>query len=247
MNGKQIINSLGDVGDKYIDEAAVTHTPARIIRLSFIAAAACLALILSAGIYSLNNRRMIPLSDLSDGVRVKYSDSGINQKNTAALVWLTEDELFTTLDTAIFKGTITQIDNIVLDFNGRKEYHALVRITADKVIRGNIKNGDNVTVLLPCSIGDGVWVEDAEVVSSFKVGQTGFFMPVQYTDGQYYEENGAKLLLKDIADYGFADGERYAFIQTENGLAFAKWAYESIKDAESLDDIESYINKMISR
>ena len=50
----------------------------------------------------------------------------------------------------------------------------------------------------------------------------------------------------EIADYGFADGERFAFFETENGLIFASDAYNSIADATTLDEIEDYIESMLA-
>jgi hypothetical protein len=49
----------------------------------------------------------------------------------------------------------------------------------------------------------------------------------------------------DIAQYGLMDGERFAFIDTGNGLIFARDAYKSIETADSLEECESYIESMI--
>ena len=53
--------------------------------------------------------------------------------------------------------------------------------------------------------------------------------------------------MKEIADYGFADGVRYAFLETQDGLVFSRSSYESISDATTLDEIETYILNMISK
>ena len=50
---------------------------------------------------------------------------------------------------------------------------------------------------------------------------------------------------RDLAGYGFADGERFAFLETENGLIFSKEAYSSIANATTLAEIEDYIETML--
>ena len=137
------------------------------------------------------------------------------------------------------------IDNIILNFNGRKDYRAIAKIEIEKVYREIIQEGSTISVLLPCPITDDIWVEDTETVSAMKVGMTGIFMPMVYDEASVQEENGAKLALKDIADFGFADGSRYAFLETDDGLIFAKWAYETINDATTLEQVEEYIFKML--
>ena len=71
-------------------------------------------------------------------------------------------------------------------------------------------------------------------------------MPVLYDDEKsIWEQNGARLDKRDIADYGFADGERFAFLETEDGLVFFRDAYGSIDDATTLDEVEDYIKAML--
>ena len=47
------------------------------------------------------------------------------------------------------------------------------------------------------------------------------------------------------ADYGFADDERFAFLETEDGLVFFRDAYGSIDDATTLDEVEDHIKAML--
>ena len=54
------------------------------------------------------------------------------------------------------------------------------------------------------------------------------------------------LYLKDISDYGFMDGMRYAFLQTEKGLIYSKWAFTSL-NALSLDDVKKYVLEKINQ
>lgn len=73
-------------------------------------------------------------------------------------------------------------------------------------------------------------------------------MPMIYNDeNSFWEQNGAKIDKRELADYGFADGERYAFLQTDDGLVFSREAYSSIANATTLDEIEEYIEAMLEK
>ena len=73
-------------------------------------------------------------------------------------------------------------------------------------------------------------------------------MPMIYNDeNSFWEQNGAKIDKRELADYGFADGERYAFLQTDDGLVFSREAYSSIAKATTLDEIEEYIEAMLEK
>ena len=148
----------------------------------------------------------------------------------------------------IFKGTIKEIKNIVVDFNGEKEYRAIAQIEVGKVYRGTCSEGDTVSVMLPCPISGWIHVTDTSTVSEMKAGVTGIFMPMVLDDeSALWMENGASLDKRDLADYDFVDGERYAFLETDSGLVFSRWAYASIADATTLDEVEEYIEKMLER
>ena len=112
-----------------------------------------------------------------------------------------------------------------------------------EVYCGDITVGDVITVLLPCPIASGVWVEDTGVISQLREGMSGIFLPRQYSETDYWEENGATLIMRDIAPYGIGDGERFAFLETPNGLAYSAWAYPSLPENVALEDVKSLIAK----
>ena len=73
-------------------------------------------------------------------------------------------------------------------------------------------------------------------------------MPMIYNDeNSFFFFFGAKIDKRELADYGFADGERYAFLQTDDGLVFSREAYSSIANATTLDEIEEYIEAMLEK
>lgn len=247
---KRILNVLGQVDEKYIDEAApgkrMNKKPAW---FKWGTIAACFALVLAIGIPMMNNQnnRLI-LSDASTNVIVKYVDKVQAQAQGAgALAEFTEEELFTNFNTAVFKGTVTKIKNIEIDYNGFTDYQAIAEIHVDVLYRGNCAVGDTVSVLLPCPLQANIWVEDTGVASKICEGTVGIFMPEQYDETSVVKMNGATLALQDISEYGLPDGERFAFLETDSGLVFDLWAYQSIAEATTLDEIADYVQKMIAK
>jgi hypothetical protein len=182
---------------------------------------------------------------MSNGVTVSYVDNIPDSNPGAQLVFLSEDELFgTTFDRyeiVAFEGTVKEIRNVVCDYNGAKDYRAIATIDVSEVLRGDIKAGETVTVLLPAPVGTELQVEDTDVSSQLAVGTTGIFMPIKYDETSTREENGKTLALLDLADYGLIDGVRWAFIETASGLVYDNNAYPSLSDARTLDEAKAVI------
>lgn len=187
----------------------------------------------------------MPLSTDSTANSVHIVDEseirqGTSQEN---LMDMTEDELFSRWSPVVIRGTVSNIQHIEIDFNGETEYQSLITIHVSDVYRGDVQVGQDLIVRAD-AIKETGQTTDASVISHVKQGMEGIFMPIPYDDEFIWEQNGATLRLKDIADYGFPDGERYLFLDTPNGLLFERDAYPSLQDMHSLDGIERW---MISR
>ena len=226
------------------------------VRRRALAAAACLLLVTAAAcavpsLYGIG-RMKLPQSD--KGIRVRYVYNPPISKAMYDLVSLTEEEIFQgrngrdgAWENVIFYGEVKKIRNIVLDFRGASldyhlDYQAIAEIEVREVYRGDIAPGDVISVLLPCPIGKGVWVEDTGVISQLREGMTGIFMPIRYSETDCWEENGVTLILRDVAGYGLPDGERYAFLETPGGLAYAgQWAFPSLPENAALEDVKALI------
>ena len=251
MTKKTISDAVTNISAEYIEKAAdysAKKKSDKPVWFKLGTMAACLALVCAIGIPMLNNRGdRIFLSDASKNVNVKYTDNAAMQASISGdLIPLTEEELFTGYNTAVFKGTVMKISNIEIDYNGFTDYRAIAEIRVDTLYRGDCKAGDTVSVLLPCSIQENVWVEDTGVVSRMREGTVGIFMPKQYDETSITKMNGAVLALNDIADYGFPDGERYAFLETSDGIVFDVNTYKSIADVTTLDEVAKYVENMVS-
>lgn len=140
-----------------------------------------------------SNEDKFRLSNAVGKVSVKYIKNKPSISISADMDFQNEEEIFHNYNTDIFRGEIEEIKNLEIDLNGHTEYRALARIKVDKNFRGNIQTGDRVSVLLPCPIGEDVWIEDTDVAASMREGMTGIFMPVKYDKTNYYETNGARI------------------------------------------------------
>lgn len=241
MKQEELFALLTDIEDSIVEEAHLPQRKKRRLWPLLLGSAACLALlVLSLSLF--HRGEPVPRSE---GVTIRQIERSPFPASQNQLIYLTEEELFTHFDTAIFRGTVTGIQNILLSFNGDNAYRALATIQVEAVFRGDCAPGDTVSVLLPCPVSDGVWVEDTEVISRLQEGMTGIFMPIIYREDSYWEQNGARLYLQEVAPYGFADGMRYAFLKTDTGVIFARHAYPSIENARTLDEIEAYILTML--
>lgn len=214
----------------------------RRVYVSFAAIACVLALVI---IPMLNNNSDFKLPNSTVNVSVSYIDEFPSISTSSLLEGMTEEELFHKYNTDIFMGEIEDIRNIEIDFNGWIEYRAIAKIRIAKMYRGNNKVGKTVSILLPFPVDTNIWVEDTEVSSSMRVGMTGIFMPIKNNKDSYREENESKIYYMDIAEYNLLDGERYTFLDSDNGLIFNKGAYGSIDTATTIEEIEHYIIKMI--
>ena len=214
--------------------------------ISILVAACVLLIILGPKLFSRSHSINLPNS--IGNVSVSYIKNPPNIDIKTELIWLSEEEIFTRFNTVIFKGTVISIDNIRMNFDGDYDYRAIAKIRVDKSYRGVDESiGEIVTVLLPCPINLNVWVEDTEIVSSLTEGTTGIFMPMRYNKESYIGKNNTKLFLLDLAEYGFADGMRFAFLETPDKVKFYREAFPSISNAQTLEDIEEYIMKMINQ
>ena len=253
MRGNEFLDKMELVSGQYV-EAADKKPKKKNVWVKWAALAACLCIIAGAcAIFAdFGGNKTDPLLGeikLSQETTAKVSygvKKGTVVLGKAELAWFNEEEMFAREEMYVFRGKVSGLTNITIDFNGDKEARCIALIDVERVYKGDIKEGEQIKMFLPCAITeDGVMVEDTGVITRIKVGMEGIFMPWVYDEESYWEQNGAKLMMEDLAPCGLADGERWAFLSTEKGLAFGRWAYPGAENAETLDDIEAYVIKML--
>ncbi len=249
MKADLLIDAIGEAREEYILDAETSERRRRVWP-ALTAAAACLAVIIGTLAWSgvLRGPGDYELSARSQNVRVfelrKPPEVG---HNVYSLIPLTQEQIFTEWDTAIFRGTVTDIRNIEVDMNGESFYWSLISVEVKSVLRGDLQPGDTAVIRAETPLGSDDWVEDQEVVSRIRVGAEGVFMPQVYDSESLFGANGAWLCLQDIAPYGFPDGVRWLFLDTPEGLAFDRPSFPSASGAQTLEDIEAYIGRMLER
>ena len=241
MKSEQILRLLGEVDDRYIEESMmIERKPYQRLKwgAGLLIAVAAGFMLFTSNVW---NER-IPLSTDSTANSVHIVDqskvtSDISEEN---MMDMTEDELFSKWNPVVVRGTVTNIRHIEIDFNGETEYQSLITIHVSNVYRGDVQIGRDLIVRAD-AIKETGQTTDASVISQVKQGMEGIFMPIPYDDEFVWEQNEATLRLKDIADYGFPDGERYLFLDTPNGLLFERDAYPSLQGVDSLDEVEDWM------
>ena len=247
MNIKKFSDAMSQIDNKYIDEALNYKKKSKITWIKFGTVAACfVVLIFVISKTNLPDKQFI-LSDNSYNVTIKYTDKAFPQSmsSTSLEYFYSEEELFTVFNTDILKGKILSVNNIEINLNGYKVYYAIAQIKVEKVYRGSCDKGNIVSIMLPCPINKNIWLEDTDTVCAMKDGMNGIFMLMPYDENSVLEYNDARLVKKDIADYYFPDGIRFAFLETEDGLIFDRYSYKTISNAKTLDEVEKYIEDMI--
>ena len=241
MKSEQILRLLGEVDDRYIEESMmIERKPYQRLKwgAGLLIAVAAGFMLFTSNVW---NER-IPLSTDSTANSVHIVDqskvtSDISEEN---MMDMTEDELFSKWNPVVVRGTVTDIRHIEIDFNGETEYQSLITIHISNVYRGDVQIGRDLIVRAD-AIKETGQTTDASVISQVKQGMEGIFMPISYDDEFVWEQNDATLRLKDIANYGFPDGERYLFLDTPNGLLFERDAYPSLQGLDSLDEVEDWM------
>lgn len=160
---------------------------------------------------------------------------------SSSLISLSEDEIFQSYNTDIFTGTIQDIENIKIKFNDRVEYCSIIKVTVNKVLKGNVMLGNTVSILISAPINTEIYVEDTEVTSRMRTGMTAIFMAYQYDESHYRSENNTTLYWMDLAEYGLMDYVRFVFLQTEDGLVYSTDTFSELSANSTLTEVEDYI------
>lgn len=233
---------MGDVDDRFVEESMEVEVKKR-RQWGWMGGLVTAAAVTFFVVTWDGFKELIPLSDSSRNMSVAYIDEGDIDvgMSSANLAEMSEDELFSKWEPAVVRGVVKQIDYIELDFNGQEEYQSMVTIGVTDVYRGDIEPGSTMQVLTVAGVGSEVLQSDADVISELRVGMEGIFMPRRHDASHVWSQNGATLQVMDVSDYGFADGERYMFLDTDEGLVFSREAYPSLRGAETLDDIEAFM------
>lgn len=256
MRGKDFLDKMDLIDPVYVEAADMKPVRKKNTWIKWCAMAAGLCLIMGAVTMLprlLGNQGNPQVGDfvLSEKTTAKVSlgyEEGAAIPSKAELVSLTEEELFAHEKMYAFRGRISGLTNVTVDFNGVKMVRCVATISIDAVYKGDLVPGDQISMLIPCGIDlAGIAVEDTGIITQLTSGMEGIFMPWVYDENSYIEMNGAVLMTKDLAECGLADGMRWAFLSTDQGVCFERSAYPGAYEATTLDDIEAYVVDMLKQ
>lgn len=256
MRGNELLDKMELIDPAYVETADAEPKQRKSAWIKWGAvAAACLCVIAGAAamIPRFNEGQTDPQPGrivLSEKTTAKVSyghEKGAANSVKADLVYFTEEEMFARENQYVFRGWVSSLTNITIDFNGYKEARCIATVAIEKVYRGDIPaDTQQITMLLPCAIDiAGMTWEDTGIITQLRSGMEGIFMPLVYGDDSRMEHNGAVLMMRDLASCGLGDGMRWAFLAADQGVVFARNAYPGASDVADLDDIEAYVIEML--
>jgi len=248
MRGNELLDKIELIDLSYVE--AADKKPAQKVKtwVKGCALAACLCLVIGAATVILHFAGNRDGLQMKTTAKIMYGceDGAVPSFMSGSLQFLTEAEMFHREKMYVFRGTVKELTNVTIDYNGYKEVRCIATVAIEKVYKGTISAGEEIKMLIPCAIGNkGMQVEDSGIISQLECGMEGIFMPWSYDKNAYIEMNGAVLMLQDLAPCGLADGMRWTFLATGYGVRYLRSAYPGAHNAKSLDDIEAYVIEML--
>ncbi len=245
-----LFSAIGEVDDVLLAESEAKHIKRN--WKPFAAIAACLALAVTVTIplvgrdssdqatfFVYNNKLNIQL-EAKPSTEVFVSDSLAYHYSPKELVDRSE---------IIFRGTLLSLDNVLVDYNGTREHRARVTLRVDSVLKGDAKQSETVTLLMPFGFrfAKGYTTSATGTIEQMQEGMEGIFLMNAYDETSYSEYNGARLYLLDVADGTLSDGERYCFLSGKNGIFMHDvWKSKAgLSEDMSLDEIETHLKALI--
>lgn len=262
MKNKEYIDALNQLNpdenakkrmlNHILSESNISKTEGKVIKMNkakrnrFIltGAVAAAALFFTIGLPNLGTKDAGDVLYTKGDVVVRQVDEvpEIPSDPSAITAIFNEQEVFNMFKTVAFMGTVKDVKNLSLDFDGVVHYRAMAVIMVDKVYKGDLTTGETVNVMLPGPVDTGsVMGADFNITRAMKTGERGIFMPMVYQSDDVWEENGKELKMTEFARYAIIDTVRFAFMDTEEGLLFERNTFPAIKDASTLEEVEAYI------
>jgi hypothetical protein len=271
MTSKDLFRAVGEVREDQIADAETTGTSHW---RRYLAAAACFAVVLAAALTlpgRLGNRESADqgigdvdgseystaetapedapaqpaysvgaeIGELDQSAAIKPPWSG---DSSASLVWLEPEEIFDR-DTVIFRGTVQGLRYFRIKMGGQRMDYTVASVEVTDCVRGELAVGDIYNILLPCAPGRSI--STAGDLEKLEEGSDAVFMPYWATADTGWRSGEDYFCYADLAELYFGEGIRFLFLDTEEGLSFARDVYTEIADAETLDEVVDYLREVV--
>ena len=189
---------------------------------------------------------IIELKKSAGGIEVSYVDGNYKNESKSNLAEIKQDKIWNDDKYCIVEGTVEKANNIEIRIDDKKMYNAIIEIKVESDIKGKIKEGSTISVLSGCAtMKEEIYQEDSYINSQIEEGDRGIFIIHKYGIDDTLELNQKILYLSELADYGFEDAERFAFLEKNGNTLFSSNFYKDLKDNAKLDEVKSYIEDKI--
>ena len=163
--------------------------------------------------------------------------------SSASLAWLEPEEIFA-MDTVIFRGTVQGLRYFRVKMGGQRMDYTVATVEVTDCVRGELAAGDICNILLPCAPGRSI--STAGDLERLVVGSDAVFLPCRATADTGWRSGEDYFCYADLAELYFDEGIRFLFLDTGEGLSFARDVYTDIADAETLDEVVDYLRAAVS-
>lgn len=169
---------------------------------------------------------------------------GVAASTASDAKWLSLEEIFA-MDTLIFRGTVRELQyfQVELDGFGAAVYYTRALVEVTDSIRGGLAEGEVCPVLYMGAKGYA-FTSVSGALTDLEEGMDAVFMPARTDRDTGWREGDSYFCYADLADLYISEGMRYVFVDTAEGLSFARDVYTELADAETLDEIAAYIRRM---
>ena len=163
---------------------------------------------------------------------------------SACLVWLDPEEVFS-MDTVIFRGVVRNLRYYTVTAGGTELSYTVASVEVTSSLRGDLAKGDICGVLYLGALGR-LSTSIAGDLEDLEIGSEAIFMPFWATEETGWRDGEAYFCYADLAEFYLSEGIRFLFLDTGDGLSFARDVYTDIADAKTLDEVEDYIRDMLT-
>ena len=162
--------------------------------------------------------------------------------SSPSLAWLEPKEIFA-MDTVIFRGTVQDLRYFRVKLDGATMDYTVASVEVTDCVRGGLEKRDIHNILLPCAPGRSI--STAGDLEKLEKGSDAVFMPYRVTVDTGWRSGEDYFCYADLAELYFGEGIRFLFLDTGEGLSFARDVYTDIAGAEMLDEVVDYLRATV--
>lgn len=260
MNAERLLNAIGEIDERYVAAAAPVDKPRKIPVWVKYASAACICLLIGAAAViaaKLFSDKTNSIKPIRSEVEVRVlSDEEVEEygyhEPLPSYAEIPTPKKILSYDTLIVRGKVVDAVNYALIYQNNSAFdhvRAVVTIEVSKVLRGNVKEGERIQMLLPCPVFNNKTVYNAfsQQAVMLRIGTEGIFMPIRYDDNST-DFWSPRVYLNELAPYGLIDGSSFLFVVGEDGgLYYDKLVFKGLfSRSHRLDAVEKYLIEMLN-